>query len=140
MPTNTIQCPEGYKVRKGYTRKIRKNIANQGFTVRRKGQTYTAHPKEMEVYVPAHCIKVRTKKSTGIGKLRKGRLIKYGYQYRLADRIRHTALKKAIEVYGAKKVYQMLNEVAVLAMEKAPDAYDIFKKDRDWIREEYTKK
>ena len=69
-----------------------------------------------------------------IGKLRKGDLIKYGYQYRLSDRIRHTALKKAINSYGALSVYHKLDAVAKLSVTVAPDAHIIFVKDREWVR------
>jgi hypothetical protein len=68
-----------------------------------------------------------------MGKLRKGDLIKYGYQYRLSDRMRHAALQKAIAAYGALTVYHKLDAVTKLSVHMAPDASLIFKKDRDWV-------
>jgi len=96
---------------------------------------YTVHPKTDPVYIPASCVKTRGPAGTKIfGKLRKGDLIKYGYQYRLADRLRHKALEKAISVYGALNVYHKLDAVAKLSVKSAPDAHKIFVQDRDWIR------
>jgi hypothetical protein len=69
-----------------------------------------------------------------MSQLRKGDLIKYGYQYRLADRLRHRALEKAIKVYGALSVYHKLDAVAKLSVKTAPDASAIFVKDREWVR------
>lgn len=133
--SSPINCPEGYKLRKGYTRKFRNSIVTSGYTVRRKGKLYTAKPKTGAVHVPAKCIKNRTVKgSTVFGKLRKGDLIKYGYQYRLADRLRHGALEKAIKHYGASSVYHKLDAVAKLTKHSAPDASTIFSKDKEWVR------
>ena len=98
---NRNECPKGYIMRKGYTRKYRTSLATSGFTVRRKGKLYTVRPKKNTIYVPPGCIKDRglpgkgPKEGEGIGKLRKGDLIKYGYQYRLSDALREKALKKA---------------------------------------------
>jgi len=96
-------CPKGYIMRRGYTRKFRASVKTTGFTVRRKGTVYTVRPKVNTVRVPPACIKNRglpgrgVKEGEGIGKLRKGELIKYGYQYRLSDSLRQAALKKAIK-------------------------------------------
>jgi hypothetical protein len=112
-----------------------------GFTVRRKGKMYTVRPKANAVYVPSSCIKARGPAGTKVfGKLRKGDLIKYGYQYRLADRLRHKALEKAIPVYGAINVYRKLDAVAKLSTKSAPDASKIFAQDRDWINQHYIHK
>jgi hypothetical protein len=133
--SSPTECPEGYKLRKGYTRKFRNSIVSTGYTVRRKGKLYTAKPKIGEARIAAKCIKNRTAKGpTVFGELRKGDLIKYGYQYRLADRLRHAALKKAIKKYKALPVYHKLDAVAKLTKRTAPDASAIFSKDRDWVR------
>ena len=137
-------CPTGYHSRKSYTRKFRRSITSSGFTVRRKGQVYTAHPSDKPVHVPASCIKNHATSlrstSNGMGKLRKGELIKYGYQYRLADRLRHRALERAIKAYGGLSVYHKLDAVAKLSKKTAPDASDTFSKDRDWVRTHHMKK
>jgi hypothetical protein len=102
--------------------------------VRRKGQVYTAYPGTSPVYVPSTCVKIPVKaKQTRIGKLRKGALLKYGYQYRMSDRLRHKALEKAIAAYGLTSVYHKLDAVAKLSVHTAPDASDVFAKDREWV-------
>ena len=139
-------CPKGYILRSGYTRKFRPSVKASGFTVRRKGTTYTVRPKANTIKVAASCIKNRglsgkgPKNGKGIGKLRKGELIKYGYQYRLSDSLRQTALKKAVKHYGALSVYRKLDAVAKLSVRTAPDASNIFVRDRNWIRENFELK
>lgn len=136
-----ITCPPGTVKRKGYTRKFRQSITQSGFTVRRKGKMYTVRPKANAVYVPSSCVKVRGPAGTkSFGKLRKGDLIKYGYQYRLADRLRHKALEKAISVYGAINVFHKLDAVAKLSVKSAPDASKTFARDRNWVHEHYIYK
>jgi hypothetical protein len=132
-------CPDGYILRKGYTRKYRSSLAQSGFTVRRKGKLYTVKPKVQSIHVSAGCIKNRglpgkgPKNGQGIGKLRKGDLIKYGYQYRLSDALRHRALKKAIKQYGLLSVYHKLDAVVKLSKRTAPNASNIFERDRNWV-------
>lgn len=127
-------CPPGYRLRKSYTRKVSNSIRRSGFTVRRKGQIYTAYPGTTPVYVPSTCVKIPVKsKHTRIGKLRKGALLKYGYQYRMSDRLRHKALEKAIAAYGLTSVYHKLDAVAKLSVHTAPDASAVFVKDREWV-------
>jgi hypothetical protein len=137
-------CPKGYIMRKGYTRKYRPSIATSGFTVRRKGKVFTVRPKANMVRVSPSCIKNRglpgkgPREGEGIGKLRKGDLIKYGYQYRLSDSLRERALKKAIAQYGPLSVYHKLDAIAKLSVRTAPDASIVFSKDRNWVRENYN--
>jgi hypothetical protein len=137
MGTNNIQCPEGYIKRKGYTRKFSSSVKQSGYTVRRKGKLYTIQPKVQQVNVPASCVKKRNVTMRSMGKLRKGDLIKYGYQYRLSDLLRERALRKAVDTYGALSVYHKLDAVAKLSAKHAPDAHKIFVRDRNWIRENY---
>jgi hypothetical protein len=138
------KCPPGTIMRKGYTRKFRQSITKSGFTVRRKGKLYTVRPKKDMVYVPPACIKDRgltgkgPANGQGFGKLRKGELIKYGYQYRLSDRLREKALEKAIKAYGALTVFHKLDAVAKLSSRTAPDASRIFAQDRNWVRETHA--
>jgi hypothetical protein len=137
-------CPKGFILRSGYTRKIRPSIKASGFTVRRKGTTYIVRPKVNTIKVNASCIKNRGLPGKGvgegIGKLRKGEMIKYGYQYRLSDSLRQTALKKAIKRYGALAVYRKLDAVAKLSVRTAPDASKIFVRDRSWIKDNFDLK
>jgi hypothetical protein len=146
MTTRKNNCPEGYIVRRGYTRKFRPSVKESGFTVRRKGTVYTVRPKANTIKVPAACIKNRglpgkgPKEGEGIGKLRKGELIKYGYQYRLSDSLRQEALKRAIKRYGALSVFRKLDAVSKLSLRTASDASKIFARDRNWVKNNYTLK
>jgi hypothetical protein len=132
-----MTCPNGYSRRKSYTRKFSNNVAETGYTVRRKGKLYTIRPKISSVKVPSSCVKRRssTKNSAKIGKLRKGDLIKYGYQFRLSDRLRHAALEKAITAYGLTTVYHKLDAIAKLSVRVYPDASKIFTRDREWVHD-----
>jgi hypothetical protein len=67
-------------------------------------------------------------------------LIKFGYQYRLSDRLRHAALEKAAKAYGPHRLVQMLTAVANLTVHTAPDAHKIFARDQDWVSEKFLKK
>jgi hypothetical protein len=137
-------CPKGYILRSGYTRKFRPSVKASGFTVRRKGTTYTVRPKANTIKVDATCVKNRGLPgkgvAKGIGKLRKGELIKYGYQYRLSDSLRQTALKRAIKQYGALSVYRKLDAVAKLSVRTASDASKIFIRDRNWVKDNFELK
>ena len=139
-------CPKGYIMRKGYTRRFRPSVKATGFTVRRKGKVFTVRPTANTITVPAACIKDRglpgkgPKEGEGIGKLRKGELIKYGYQYRLSDSLRQAALNKAIKRFGALSVYRKLDAVAKLSLRTAPDASKIFTRDRDWVQGNFNMK
>jgi hypothetical protein len=140
MSTRRNGCPKGYILRRGYTRKFRPSVKASGFTVRRKGTVYTVRPTANTIRVPPSCIKNRGLpgkgpiEGEGFGKLRKGELIKYGYQYRLSDSLRQSALKKAIKRYGPLSVYRKLDAVAKLSLRTAPDANKIFVRDRDWVQ------
>jgi len=69
-----------------------------------------------------------------IGTLRKGLLIKYGYENVTSLSVvqRHTALNKAIRAYGALSVSRKLNAVYIYNRKTNPSASRIFKADRDW--------
>jgi hypothetical protein len=137
-----MTCPEGYITRKSYTRKFSNNVAQAGYTVRRRGKLYTIRPKVSSVKVPSSCVKRHSsiKNSAKIGKLRKGDLIKYGYQFRLSDRLRHIALEKAIKAYGLTSVFHKLDAIAKLSAHVYPDASKIFARDREWIHQKMQDK
>lgn len=139
-------CPQGYIKRRGYTRKYKPSVTESGFTVRRKGKVYTVRPKANSIEVPSMCIINRglpgkgPREGEGIGKLRKGELVKYGYQYRLSDRLRRNALTRAIKRFGPLSVYRKLDAVSKLSLRTAPDASKIFEIDRNWIRNNFELK
>lgn len=143
MPAGQNGCPPGHIRRKGYTRKFRNNVKRLGYTVRRHGKVYTVRPTKNTAVVASACIKNRGLPGKGpkrIGELRKGELIKYGYSYRLSDALRHAALKRAVEHFGAVGVFRKLDAVAKLSVRTAPDASLIFARDRDWVRAHHIKK
>jgi hypothetical protein len=139
-------CPPGYILRKGYTRKFKNTVKRLGYTVRKRGTVYTVHPKKNQTYVSPGCIKNRglpgkgPRTGEGIGPLRKGELIQFGYSYRLSDSMRRNALKRAIVRYGPLSVYRKLDAVAKLSLRTAPDASKIFTLDREWVRDNYPLK
>jgi len=128
------------KLRKSYTRRFTTPVKEQGFTRKLKsGKNVKVHPKRDRMHVAAACVKnPRTSKSgTRIGPLKAGLLKQFGYVYRLPTDARHSALARAIGVYGALSTYRKLDAVAKLAVSKAPDASRVFAADRDWIRKTF---
>ena len=139
-------CATGFIRRRGYTRKFRPEVKQEGYTVRRGSKVFMVKPKAGEIYVPSTCIRDRglpgrgPVSGDGIGPLKKGLLLRYGYTYRLSDTQRRKALAKAIGAYGALSTYRKLDAVAKLSLRTAPDASKIFALDRDWIRKHYVLK
>jgi len=144
--TRRLHCPDGQIERKGYVRKFDQNIIKKGYTVRRvKGQAYRIYPAKSTVYVKSVCVKDRglpgkLDPGKGFGPLRKGELKKHGYVYHVPEDERHNALKKAVEEFGALGVYHKLDAIAKLSKRTAPEASKIFKKDREWITNNYKLK
>jgi hypothetical protein len=73
-----------------------------------------------------------------MGPLRRGELLKYGYQYRQPTELRREALKKAVQEYTPLGVFRKLDAVAKLSKKVKPAASKVFADDRDWLRQEYT--
>lgn len=135
-------CPPGYIPRRSYVRKYTTAIRKKGFTVRRKsGTTYRVYPKSISALVESKCVKdlglpgKGPRSGKGIGPLHKGELAQFGYSHRETEDVRHAALRKAAEEYGALGVYRKLDAVAKLTMRTLPAVSRIFKKDRDWVKE-----
>jgi len=129
---DSTKCPPGYTYRKGYTRKMRK----KAYTVQRKGQLYNVSIKKNTVEIPPACVKDRESAvKDEQAALRKGALIKYGYSYKLRDKDREQALKRAVEAYGKKKVYSKLAAVAKLAKASQPKAAAIFARDARLVKD-----
>ena len=126
-------CPPGTIRRTAYIR----HLGSRGHTMRRKGKLIITKPKVRATRVRSACIRDRGEggtTGTRIGPLKKGELIRYGYSYRLSDKMRHEALVKAIKAYGPLETYRKLDAVAKLSKQVAPDASDFFAMDRDWVR------
>jgi hypothetical protein len=135
------KCPEGYIYRKPYSRSFSNTIRRQGYSVHKKGEkTYRIYPKASRITVRGQCVKDRGLPGKGpslFGKLHRGELIKHGYNYRLPEDFRHQSLKKAIDEYGALKVFHKLDAVAKLTKRTAKKAHSVFKTDSEWVRKEY---
>jgi hypothetical protein len=136
----TKKCPPGMILRAPYKRRFRNTIRRQGYLKRISGRTIRVHPRKNSTLVEATCIKDRGlsgKQEIGIGPLRKGELIQFGYSFRLSREARRNALKKAVKKYGPIGVYRKLDAVAKLSKRTLPNASEVFANDRDWVREEY---
>jgi hypothetical protein len=133
-------CPPGMIERKEYARKYSTAVMRKGFTTR-KGKRYP-HKKNL-TYVAPVCIKdvgLPGKGKQSIGPLRKGELSKYGYSMKENEDVRHKALRKAIQEYGALGVYRKLDAVAKLTERTIPEASKTYTKDRNWVRESFNLK
>ncbi len=139
-------CPPGEILRKPYIRRFSNTIKREGFTAKRGNQLVKVKPSKNSTLVPAACIKDRGLKGTlkknqiGIGPLRRGELIQYGYSYHLDVATRHKSLEKAIKKYGPLGVYRKLDAVAKLALRQAPRAAHVFAEDRNWVRNTHVLK
>lgn len=136
----TKKCPPGMILRAPYKRRFRNTVRREGYLKRVSGRTVRVHPKKNSTLVEATCIKNRGlpgKQAIGIGPLRKGELIQFGYSFRLPRETRRKALQKAVKKYGPIGVYRKLNAVSKLSKRTVPDASEVFAGDRNWIRKEY---
>jgi len=133
-------CPPGMIERKEYARKYSTAILKKGYLTK-KGLR-KVH-KQSLAYVGAKCIKdtgLPGKGEQSIGPLRKGELNKYGYSMAANEDKRHSALKKAIEEYGALGVYRKLDAVSKLTERTIPDASKIYTEDKNWVKKKYSLK
>jgi hypothetical protein len=120
-----------------------KRACPSGFIKRAAYVRYTK--KYKHTFVPEQCIRnigapgKGFRGGPGIGSLRKGDLAKFGYKnvVSLSVTTRHTALTKAIEVYGSLTVWRKLNAVAVYTRRTSPGTSAVFKADMDWIRAKF---
>jgi hypothetical protein len=133
-------CPPGMIERKEYARKYSTAVLKKGFTTR-KGKRFP-HKSNL-TYIGPRCVKdtgLPGKGKQSIGPLRKGELSKHGYTMRESEELRHKALRKAIDEYGALGVYRKLDAVAKLTERTIPDASKIYSKDRNWVKESFNLK
>lgn len=136
-------CPPGMIERKEYARKYSTAVLQKGFTRKSKfGKTSVINPRKQSLtYVGAKCVKdigLPGKGNKSIGPLKKGELTKYGYSMREDEEKRRSALRKAVDEYGALGVYRKLNAVSKLTFRSIPQASKVYEKDRNWIKEKYA--
>ena len=99
--------------------------------------------KQSLSYVGPKCVKdtgLPGKGEQSIGPLRKGELNKYGYSMAATEDKRHSALKKAVEEYGALGVYRKLDAVSKLTERTIPEASKIYTEDKNWIKKKFSLK
>jgi len=134
-------CPPGMIETKGFVRKFSTRVRQQGYTVRRNGKTFKAYPKSSRVSVNPRCIKNTGSLKSGIpasiGPLRKGELAKHGYSFKKTKIGRHRALNNAVGEFGALGVFRKLDAVQKLTVHTAPEASEIFRKDKIWIMDKF---
>ena len=134
-------CPPGQIERKPFVRRYSSKVRQEGFTVHRNGKTYKVFPKEKSMYVEPTCVPNKGKPGTGIpvsiGPLRKGELSKHGYSFRKSEGARHTALKSAVNEYGALGVFRKIDAVAKLTKTTIPEASKVYTEDRTWIQSKF---
>ena len=136
-------CPPGMIERKEYARKYSTAVLQKGFTRKSKfGKTSFIKPSKQSLsYVGSKCVKnigLPGKGNKTIGSLKKRELTKYGYSMREDEQKRHSALKKAVDEYGALGVYRKLDAVSKLTFRSIPQASKVYEKDRNWIKEKYA--
>jgi hypothetical protein len=133
----TRKCPTGQIYRQGYYRKYSNAVKREGYTVKRGDKMVRIYPQTDAIYIKPTCVDEREAFEDEIsytGTLKKGQLLRYGYNFRLPSTSRHEALRKAERVYGAAFIYTTLARVAKLFHESKPGAAKIFAADRDWTR------
>ena len=139
----TKKCPKGYILRAPYKRRFRNTVRREGYLRRVSGKTVRVHPQKESTIVEATCVKDRGlpgKQAIGIGPLRKGELIQFGYSFRLPAEARRKALEKAVKKFGPLGVFRKLDAVAKLSSRTVPKASRVFSEDRDWVRNTYILK
>lgn len=131
--TPTRGCPRGYIRRSSYTRK---SYTRSPYT--RKSGVRVKGSKVSGAKVSSNCIKMRGSHGLRvIPKLRKGELSKFGYSSSASVAERERALRKAVKAYTAISTFRKLNALMVLNKNKNPRLSNIFRRDRDWIKENF---
>ena len=106
--------------------------------IRRRAYTRKSGSKRSGVVVSAKCVRnmgeagkwtVRHR-STGIGRLRTGRLARFGYNTSKTTASRHRALHAAVKSEGRTAVLRMLQAVATYTKRTSPAKSKLFLADR----------
>ena len=129
-PQSQANCPPGLIFRRAHTRKF--NMTKE-YTVQGKHKVGTVKHRKNSATIPGSCVKPKQTLKTN-NSLKKGELLKYGYSFRLPDKQRHAALKKAIKTLGAVSVYRILERGAKLSKNIYSDAHIKFTRDMIFVR------
>lgn len=118
---NTTVCPKGTILRKSYVRISKK-------TGKRSSVSASCIP---DVGLPGK------RMQPGIGPLRKGELVRFGYKSSSQSQERHAALKKAVNELGQLSVWRKLNAIYVYNKNTNPTLAAKYNADRNWVRATY---
>lgn len=129
-PQSQSNCPPGTRFRKGHTRKFKQ----LSFTAQGQGKLQKRKQHKEQAYVPGACVHPKQTRKLNTNGLKKGELLKYGYSFRLPDKQRHSALKKAIKTLGASYVYRVLEQGAKISKNVHSDAHLKFVLDMGFIK------
>lgn len=72
-----------------------------------------------------------------IGPLKKGELLRFGYEAKLSSTERRAALKRAVHKYGSLSVWKKINVLYVYSKYSNPALHKKYDADRNWIRRTY---
>jgi hypothetical protein len=129
----TKGCPPGMEKRKGYVRR----------SFIRKSGSVVHGSKVATSCVPDRGAKGRAwklkNKTLGIGPLKKGELKVFGYSSKKSEAVRHSAIRKAANAYGALPVERKLNALAVYNSKRSPIMSNLFKQDSLYAANLYRK-
>ncbi len=137
-------CPPGFILRKPYYRTFKNT---RGFIARRGSKNIIVKPKKTRVLVKAACVKNIAKigginyaspSNRLVAQLKRGELLRFGYQYRLPEQDRRQALMAAIDAFGPLHVYHKLDAVTKVFAQKKPQAAIIFETDRNWVGDNFA--
>lgn len=137
ISAKTNKCAAGQIYRQGYYRKYSNTVKRLGYLVKRGSKTVRVYPQTDAIYIKPTCVDEREILEDEIsytGPLKKGQLLRYGYNFRLPATSRQDALRKSERVYGAAFVYKTLARVAKVFHKSKPEAAKIFAADRDWMK------
>ena len=111
------------------------------YKIRRKGKVITVHRKAKVVKRKGYTYKRKDVGKPGKGpkliKIKKGKLVKYGYSTKKPASARRRALAKAVKAYGAATVWRMLHAQVILRKRTQKKVRRKFEVDRDWVAKKY---
>ena len=147
--STSTYCPPETVRRRAYTRKNGRTVRSTCVPAKKAQEScrdgeirriahsrkYTDRGVQRVAHIPASCVR----RQSLIRPLHKGDLKKYGYSYKASDEMRRAALLKAINAYGPLTTYHKLDAVAKLSGGQYPRISEVFARDRNWVKSEYSK-
>ena len=109
-----------------------RTIRRRGYTTKRGVRVRSARVRDMGA--PG---KWSAKHGPGIGKLKKGELVRLGYSAVKGKTARHRALKKAVKRYGSLSTFRKLNAASTYTNRTSKGRSRTFKADRNWVKKSF---